>query len=252
MTLPDLASFHLARDQWFWVILSALLVGMAKTGISGASMLVVPILAGIFGGKHSAGLLLPMLSIGDFFAVYYYNRHAQWKYVLKLLPATVVGVLIALIVGEMVNDAQFKIMMAVIILVGLAIMVWREGKQSEKIPHNWFFSSIAGLLGGFSTMIGNAAGPVMAIYLLSMKLPKNSYIGTGAWFFLIINLFKIPFHVMVWHTIDKQSFTLDLIMLPAITIGAFLGVRIVKIIPEKPYRIFIIATTAIAAIKLFF
>jgi uncharacterized membrane protein YfcA len=153
----------------------------------------------------------------------------------------------------MINDEQFKHLMAILIILGLAIMIWRERKKTvEAIPHNWVFSSIAGLLGGFSTMIGNAAGPVMSIYFLSMMLPKNSFIGTGAWFFLIINLFKIPFHVMVWKTIDMNTFILDLTMLPIIMIGAFLGFRLVKYIPEKPYRIFIIVTTALAALKLFF
>ena len=247
-----LQSFHLSPEQWFWVILCALFVGMAKTGVAGIGMLIVPILASIFGGKPSAGLLLPMLSMADFFAVAYYHRHAEWKYILKLLPSTVVGVLIGLFVGNMINDEQFKQLMAIIILIGLGIMIWRERKKSvEAIPHNWWFASIAGLLGGFSTMIGNAAGPVMAIYLLSMKLPKNSYIGTGAWFFLIINLFKIPFHIFVWKTIDVHSLTLDLAMFPAIMIGAFIGFRLVKIIPEKPYRIFIVVTTALAALKLF-
>jgi uncharacterized membrane protein YfcA len=251
--LSALESYHLTTDQWFWVILCATFVGMAKTGIAGVGMLVVPILAGIFGGKPSAGLLLPMLSMADFFAVYYYHRHAQWAYVLKLLPSTVAGVLLGLYVGNQINDQQFKDMMAVIILVGLAIMVWREQRKNPaSIPHNWLFSSFAGLLSGFSTMIGNAAGPVMAIYLLSMNLPKNSFIGTGAWFFLIINLFKIPFHITVWETITWQSFSLNVAMLPAIMVGAFLGIRMVKIIPEKPYRIFIIVTTAIAAIRLFF
>ena len=216
-------------------------------------MLIVPILASIFGGKSSAGILLPMLSIADVFAVMYYHRHAEWKYILKLLPSTVIGVLVGLFVGNMVNDEQFKMMMAAIILVGVAIMVWREKKKDPKaIPHNWLFSSIAGLLGGFSTMIGNAAGPVMSIYFLSMMLPKNSFIGTGAWFFLIINLFKIPFHVTVWKTINFHTFQLDLLMIPAIVLGAFLGIKLVKYIPEKPYRIFIIITTALAALKLFF
>ena len=225
---------------------------MAKTGVAGVGMLIVPILATIFGGKASAGILLPMLSMADIFAVSYYHRHAEWKYILKLLPSTVVGVLVGLFVGNYVNDQQFKYMMAIIILAGLAIMIWREQKKSETaIPHNWLFSSIAGLLGGFSTMIGNAAGPVMAIYFLSMMLPKNSFIGTGAWFFLIINLFKIPFHITVWKTIDLDTFTLDLAMFPAIMIGAYLGFKLVKFIPEKPYRIFIIVTTAIAAVRLF-
>ena len=225
---------------------------MAKTGVAGVGMLIVPILATIFGGKSSAGILLPMLSMADVFAVSYYHRHAEWKYILKLLPSTIVGVLVGLFVGNIVNDQQFKVMMGVIILAGLIIMVWRERKNVDAaIPHNWLFSSIAGLLGGFSTMIGNAAGPVMAVYLLSMMLPKNSFIGTGAWFFLIINLFKIPFHITVWKTIDLNTFTLDLAMFPAIMIGAFLGIKVVKIIPEKPYRIFIIVTTALAAIRLF-
>ena len=251
--IETLKSFELAPDQWFWVILCALFVGMAKTGVAGVGMLIVPILATIFGGKSSAGILLPMLSMADIFAVKYYHRHAEWKYILKLMPSTVIGVLIGLQVGNMINDDQFKQLMAILIIIGLGIMIWRERKSSvEAIPHNWVFSSIAGLLGGFSTMIGNAAGPVMSIYFLSMMLPKNSFIGTGAWFFLIINLFKIPFHVMVWETIDLDTFTLDLAMFPVIMLGAFLGFRLVKFIPEKPYRIFIIVTTALAAIKLFF
>ncbi len=248
-----LESFHLNNEQWFWMLLCALFVGMSKTGVAGLGMLIVPILATIFGGKSSSGILLPMLSMADLFAVFYYHRHAEWKYIFKLMPSTVAGVLVGLFVGNIVNDEQFKLIMAVIILVGLAIMVWRERKRSDvAIPHNWLFSSIAGLLGGFSTMIGNAAGPVMSIYFLSMMLPKNNFIGTAAWFFLIINLFKIPFHVMVWETIDMNTFTLNLAMFPMIMLGAFLGFRLVKIIPEKPYRIFIIASTALAALKLFF
>ena len=248
-----LESFGLSTDQWFWVILCALFVGMSKTGIAGLGMLIVPILAAIFGGKTSAGILLPMLSMADIFAVFYYHRHAEWKYILKLLPATVAGVLIGLFVGNVVNDQQFKQIMALIILVGVVVMVWRERKaNAQAIPHNWAFSSVVGLLGGFSTMIGNASGPLMSIYLLSMMLPKNSFIGTGAWFFLIINLFKIPFHILVWETIDLRSFTLDLAMFPVIMIGAFLGFKLVKYIPEKPYRLFIIVTTALAAIRLFF
>ena len=251
--LSILESFQLNPEQWFWVILCALFVGMAKTGIAGVGMLIVPILATIFGGKTSTGILLPMLCIADVFAVSYYHRHAEWKYIWKLMPSTVAGVLVGLYVGSLVNDQQFKLLMACIILVGLVIMVWRERKNTETaIPHNWMFSSIAGLLGGFSTMIGNAAGPVMAIYFLSMMLPKNSFIGTGAWFFLIINLFKVPFHISVWKTIDLNTFVLDLVMFPAIMIGAILGFKLVKLIPEKPYRIFIIASTALAAIKLFF
>lgn len=244
----DLTTF-----QWLLLIICALFVGMGKTGIAGLGLLIVPLLATAFGGKYSAGLLLPMLAMADIFAVFYYNRHAKWKYVLKLIPFAFVGIIIGLYVGELVNDEQFKIIMACIILISLGIMIWREKYANKNnIPDNWWFSGIVGLAGGFSTMIGNAAGPIMAVYLLSMRLPKNSYIGTGAWFFLIVNYFKIPFHVMVWETIDMQSFSINVAMFPFIVIGAFLGVRIVKKIPERIYRIFVIVMTAAAALRLFF
>ena len=100
-------------------------------------------------------------------------------------------------------------------------------------------------------MIGNAAGPVMSLYLLSMRLPKNNYIGTGAWFFCIINLSKVPFHVFSWETINLHSFILDGMMIPAIAAGAFLGIYLVRLFPEKVYRVFIILTTVLSAFLLF-
>ena len=101
-------------------------------------------------------------------------------------------------------------------------------------------------------MIGNAAGPIMAVYLLAMRMPKNSFIGTGAWFFLIINLLKFPFHIFVWETITWSSFKLDLLAIPAIAIGIVIGIRIVNLIPEREFRYFIIVTTFLAADLLFF
>jgi uncharacterized membrane protein YfcA len=100
-------------------------------------------------------------------------------------------------------------------------------------------------------MIGNAAGPVMALYLLSMRLPKNSYIGTGAWFFFIVNLSKVPLHIWSWKTITLNSFVLDVLMIPAIAAGAFLGIWLVKLLPERVFRIIIIATTLLSAVLLF-
>jgi len=248
LQLPELSVY-----QWSLLMVCGLLVGMGKTGVAGAGMLIVPILAAVFGGKNSAGLLLPMLAMADIFAVIYYNRHAEWKYVFRLLPSTMAGIGLGIYVGEIVNDEQFKVIMATIIIISLGIMIWREKYgNGQNIPDKWWFSAAFGLAGGFSTMIGNAAGPVMAVYLLSMRLPKNSYIGTGAWFFLIVNYAKIPFHILIWETIDWNSFSINLLTLPAILIGAVAGVKIIGYIPERAYRIFIIVMTAIASIRLFF
>ena len=109
---------------------------------------------------------------------------------------------------------------------------------------------LLGLAGGFATMIGNAAGPVMAMYLLAMRIPKFTYIGTGAWFFFLVNLFKVPLHVVFWKTITLKTVSFNLMMAPAIIFGVFLGIQIVKIIPEKLYRVLVIGTTIVSAFLL--
>lgn len=243
----------LSGGQWAIVVMAALFVGMAKTGIYGLGVLVPPILAGVFGGRDSAGLLLPMLSMADIFAVVYYNRHASWKHLWKLFPFAVPGILIAIWVGEVIDDNTFKLIMAILILGGIPVMVWRERmKEAAPLPGNWWTGGFFGMAGGFSTMIGNTAGPIMNLYLLAMQLPKNIMIGTGAWFFLVINLFKIPFHIFIWETVTVQSFSINLLMWPVILIGGFLGISLVRIIPEKPFRWLIIIMTALASLRLIF
>ncbi len=241
---------ELTSHQWIWIIACALLVGMAKSGIPGLGIFIIPILAMLFGGKSSTGILLPMLCIADVFAVTYYNRHAQWSFLVKLLPWTLPGIGIGVLVGDLISDEVFKEIMAIIIFICLGLMIWQDARKGLKVPDAWWFSAIVGLAGGFATMIGNAAGPIMAVYLLSMHLPKNSYIGTAAWFFLIINFLKLPLHAFIWGTITWPSLMLDLSLTPAIALGALTGIYLVKKIPEKPYRIFIIATTAISAFTL--
>jgi uncharacterized membrane protein YfcA len=250
LSYTDLFTFELSFWQISLMVFSALLIGMSKTGISGAGMAMIPIMAAIFGGKLSTGIVLPMLSMADIFAVSYYHRHASWSYIIRLMPTTVVGILIGIYVGDIISDQDFKDIMGIIVMLSVGILVWRDIRKDARVPGGMTFPFVMGLAGGFATMVGNAAGAIMALYLLSMRLPKNVYIGTGAWFFLIINLFKIPFHIFVWGTISLQTVTLDFLLLPAIATGAFLGILIVKYIPERAYRIFLLVTTALTALVL--
>lgn len=234
------------------LVVCGLLVGMAKTGLSGVGLMVVPILANAFGGRLSVGLLLPMLIFADVFAVTWYNRHAQWKHILLLLPWALGGILLATLVGKNISDVTFNRLLAAVVIVGIAILIWRDVRPGKmNIPESRWFASGLGLLGGFATMIGNAAGPVMALYLLSMRLPKNRFIGTGAWFFFLINLSKVPLHIWSWKTINAESFVLNLLTIPAIAAGAFLGIWVVKLLPEKLFRILVVATTLLSALLLF-
>lgn len=244
-------SFELTTTQWLWVGFCALAIGMAKTGLGGAGMLVVPIMASIFGAKESTGYVLILLIMADFFGVGYYHRHAEVRQLVKLIPSTVAGVLVAIWVGDSLNAEQFQLLLAIVILLGIAITIINFSKK-DLIPKNMVFASVAGFLGGFTTMIGNAAGPIMSIYFLSMGFDKNKFIGTAAWFFLAVNLFKVPFHIFVWETITVRNFLFDITLFPLILMGALFGVWVVKKIPERPYRIFIIVSVTLAALKLFF
>jgi uncharacterized membrane protein YfcA len=214
--------------------------------------MVVPLMANAFGGRPSVGILLPILIFADIFAVTWYHRHAAWKHILRLIPWALAGIVTATLVGRSISDTTFNRLLAAVVILGIAILIWRDLKRNQlKIPESGWFAASLGLLGGFATMIGNAAGPVMALYLLSMRLPKNSFIGTGAWFFFIVNLSKVPLHIWSWKTITSNTLLLDVLMIPAIAAGAFAGIWLVKMLPEKVYRIIVIITTILSAIFLF-
>lgn len=206
-----------------------------------------------FGGRASTGILLPMLCFGDIFAVALYRQHGEGKYILKLLPYSLCGIGLGVVVGKDLSDNAFKIMLGIIILSLLAWMIWQDwSKKKHSYPDSWWFSVLAGLLSGFATMIGNAAGPVTYAYLLSMHMPKNSFIGTAAWYFLIINMIKVPLQIVFWKNISLATLGFDAIMIPAVAIGAFIGFKAAGQIPEKAYRIFAIVMTGLSAAALLF
>lgn len=245
--------FDLSATQWIWVVTAAFFVGFSKMGIGGFMMLIIPILASIFGGRESTGILLPILLIGDVFAVVYYRRHAEKKDIIRLIPWALFGIIIGLIVGNYVNDSQFKMIIAISVLICVSILIYTEKKGSHfKVPEKMWFYALTGIASGFTTMIGNAAGPILSIYLLAMGYKKNDFIGTYAWFFLIVNFLKLPLQIFFWHNITTSNIMLAAYVIPAVALGAYLGVVIVKKINEKPFRYIIIGMTAFAALKLIF
>jgi uncharacterized membrane protein YfcA len=238
-------------SQLIILMVVALLVGMSKTGITGIGLAVVPLLAVAFGARESTGLMIPLLIMADIYAVIYYHRMADWYHIARLLPWAMAGTIIGVLTGTLIDAEGFRILLSCIVLGGLSLMVIRDLlKKNDQIPDNRWFAATIGVMGGFASMVGNAAGPVFAVYMLAMRLPKNSFIGTGAWFYFIINSFKLPFHIWVWKTVTIESFLLDLTALPAILLGAWLGIRIVRLLSEKVYRIFVVVMTLLSALFL--
>lgn len=243
------------HNEWSWAVLflMALFVGMSKTGVQGLTLLIVPLLAMAFGAKPSTGLMLPVLCFADVIGVSYYRRQAEWRYILRLLPMAIAGFFVALWVDNMIPATEFKHLMGACLALVLGVMLWGQWKGKENmLMDKWWYSSLFGLLGGFTTMIGNAAGPVMAIYLLSIRMPKLAFVGTNAWFFLCVNFLKLPLQVFVWHNINFTTLALDACAIPFVIIGALIGIRIVKLLPEQAFRVFTTIVTIISVIAMLF
>jgi len=240
-------------NTWLITLFCAFLIGVSKSGLKGTAMVSIPLLAYLYGGKASVGIILPFLIMGDLMALTFYFKSGKIKYIIKLIPWAVVGILIAVYVGNQINDQQFKLTIAIAIIVCLTLLLYNEiRKKKINLIDNKTFSGSLGLAGGFATMMGNAAGPIFNLYLLSMRLPKEAYIGTGAWFYLFLNVFKVPFHIISWQTITLKTIQLNFIMFPALLLGAFVGKKVVSYIPEKQYRYLIYAVILLSAILLFF
>lgn len=237
--------------NWLLIATAAFILGLAKAGLKGIDMLNVTIMALVFGGKASTGIVLPLLCVADIFAVIYYNRHAQWNHFWKIIPWMAAGILIGVYVGKDLNEVVFRKLMAMIIIITVVIIIVMEFRKTANVPTHPLFVASTGLVAGFTTMLGNLAGAFANIYFLAMRLSKNDFIGTAAWVFLVINLFKLPFQVLYWKNITFTSLKTDLVLLPALALGFWAGLKIVAKIKDDHYRKIVIVLTLIGAMFMF-
>lgn len=228
------------------------MIGLSKTGLPGIGILAIPLMAWVLPARASTGVVLPMLIFADLFAVGYYRRFAVWSKLARLLPWAAVGVFLGYLALGRVNDQQLKPIIGGIVLVMLALnLLHNSGKEDRPVPARWWFAVLFGLLAGVTTMMANAAGPVMAIYLLAMRLSKNEFIGTGAWYFLLVNWFKVPFSAHLG-LINSQSLQFNLVLFPLVALGALAGIKLLKHTPEKIFNHFVQGLAALAAVNLLF
>lgn len=227
----------LSPSAWAVMALAAFGIGLSKTGIPGIGILSILMTAAVIPAKASTGLILPMLILGDLFAVAFYRRHAVWSHLVRLIPCAIAGVIIGWWALDRVNDRQLRPLIGAIVLAMLALNWWRMRRMGDEIrvPQGWWFPVLMGLTAGITTMMANAAGPIMVIYLLAMRLPKTEFIGTGAWYFMLVNAFKVPFSASLT-LINMNSLRFNLVLAPLVVLGALAGVRLARHIPEKIFN----------------
>jgi uncharacterized membrane protein YfcA len=241
----------LSPAQWILAVVAAAGIGIGKAGLSGMSLVHVLIFAFLFGARDSTGVVLPMLLFGDVCAVRMFHQHARWDYVRRMLPPACVGVVIAAIVMRGLSEAVYKPIIGVTILVLTMLQLVRLYRPEwfGTVPHARWFAWTIGLVAGGATMLANAAGPIFAIYCLAVALPKFELVGTSAWFFFLINAFKVPFSVGLG-LIHGQTLALNLVLSPAILVGMVIGRWLTAHIPQRFFDGLLLAFAAAAALRL--
>jgi uncharacterized membrane protein YfcA len=250
-------------EPWQYAVgaLAALIVGFSKTGVPGTGILVVPLMASVFGGRLSVGATLPLLIFADCFAVAFYRADAQWDRLRQLIPGVLVGLALGTWFLKELGDHPrthdpLNPIIGGIVLFMLALTLLR-GKLGERFaPHGPIGTRATGVLGGFTTMVSNAAGPIMQIYMVATGMPKQQLMGTTATYFFLINLAKLP--PLIWLTLDNpgkplltgDSLRFDLFMLPLILVGALSGRRLLPYIPQRAFNTTVLVLSALAAVKL--
>lgn len=240
-------------DAWEWAIaiVAALIVGVSKAGIGGLGMLAVVLFAHILPAKEATGMVLPLLCIGDIIAVVSYRQHAEWRHLWRLFPWTIAGVVIGYFTLDRIDERQARLLIGGIVLGLVALHLIRRRISGHETDHGAWFPPAIGVLAGFTTLVANAAGPLMAVYFLAMRLPKMSFVGTGAVFFLLLNFFKVPFMVDL-ELITASSFALNLWLAPAVLAGAWFGRKLLVKIDQRSFENLALALSVIAGLKLVF
>jgi hypothetical protein len=244
--MPDLTP-----AQWALAVAAAFALGVGKAGLAGLSIVHVLVFAFLFGARDSTGIVLPMLLVGDVCAVLAFHQHAQWRYVRRMLPPACVGVVAGALLMRGMSNASFKPVIGGLILSLTVLQLVRMFRPAwfGAVPHTTWFAWTMGLLAGVATMLANAAGPVFGLYCVAVALPKFEVVGTIAWFFFIINAFKVPFSVGLG-LIDGRTLMLNALLAPAVIAGVIGGRWLVHRLPQRTFEILLLAFAALAALRL--
>jgi uncharacterized membrane protein YfcA len=247
----------LTSATWTLLFVAAFLQGLSKGGMPGVSILAIPLVAMVIPGKAANGLILPMLILGDLFALAHWRRSASWRDLRHALPWAVAGIVGGTALIGCLDDRLMRPIIGWIVLLILLLHAYRlylaPGKPGAGPPEHPLrlraIAALMGTLGGFTTMLANAAGPVMSLHFLARRLPKETFLGTSAWFFFLVNWIKVPFMLHLG-MITLPSLKVNLLMVPALLVGVATGVFIVRRINQQAFDLAVTLLTAAACVRL--
>lgn len=245
--LPELPAL-----AWVLLAVSAFITGISKTALPGVGMVSIAVFAAVLPTKESTGTLLLLLITADLFAIIAYRRHVEWRQLVKLAPAVVVGLGLGVVFMAFADDVLAQRTIGVILLAVIIITLVRRRAQraiQEHQPPQRVAAAVYGGLGGFTTMVANAAGPVMSMYFIAARFPVMQFLGTGAWFFFLVNVAKVPFSIGLG-LITPEGVALDLVLIPLVCIGALSGLWLAKRLNQARFESIVVVLTIIGALYL--
>jgi uncharacterized membrane protein YfcA len=242
---------HFSSAQWLLATLGAICIGLSKSGFAGIGLVTVIVMARLFPPRESTGVLLPLLIWGDICAVLVFRKHALWAQIWRMVPVTFAGIGVGFFLMRRIPDARFGPVIGGIVLCMVFLQAFRRFRPQlfDHVPHTRGFAWSMGATSGVTTMLANAAGPIMALYFLAINLPKFAFVGTSAWFFLLVNVFKVPFSMQMG-LIHSSSLLFNLVLTPAVVLGTVLGRWLIGIIPQSLFEAFLIIFATIASLRM--
>ncbi len=247
MVLPDLDAI-----AWLALCVGSMSVGISKTGLPGSNTVGIALFAAVLPARESTAAMLLLLILGDMLALALYRRHADWRTLLRLTPSVVAGLVIGAAFLAFVGDTWVKRSIGVLLIGVVALTLWRRRIQQAAENRSGRGAAIAyGSLGGFTTMVANAGGPVMSMYFLASRFSVNAFLGTAAWFFAVINIVKLPVSISLG-LITQETLWMDLLLVIPVLLGAVIGRAVVTRISRKTFDRIVVVLTLAGAVYLLF
>jgi uncharacterized membrane protein YfcA len=252
--LPDLSA-----ASWALLVVAAVAVGFAKTGITGVGAVASALFAVVLPARESTGALLPLLIAGDLVAIALYSRHTSWGLIRRLFPWVAVGVLVGVVFVANVDDSQMRTAIGLLLLGLVAVQLLTQSDRVRQAlgdpgsgpvaTSHRVSAAVVGVVAGFVTMVANASGSVMTVYLLLSGLSVMAFLGTGAWFFFLVNVFKLPFSIGLG-LVATDALAADAVLLPAMAVGAVAGALVVRRLAQRTFERLALALVVVSALPL--
>jgi hypothetical protein len=231
----------LITDPAFYLVATpaVILLGLAKGGFAGIGVIALPLMALAVSPVQAAAITLPILMVQDVVSIWSFR--AAWdRAVLKLmLPSAAAGIFGGYALAAFVRPQAVELAVGLISVAFGLQRLWLERPGArlpvlrDEGPVPWR-GVLAGMTAGFTSQIAHAGGPPFQMYVLPKRLPRDTFVGTSAIFFGVVNWMKTPAYLALGQ-INRESLSTAAALLPLAIASTYAGVWLVRRVPAEGF-----------------